>query len=194
MLKTTRLEAVNNLLACAGQQPVADLTSARSPDTLMAENTLDETSREVQVRGWKFNTETEYPLTPDVDGLITLPDNIIHCDIDEERFYPLDVVLRGNRLYDQGAKTYVFSSSLSIKADVVYLLDWDELPEHARRFITVRSARRFVERLTGDPDASRFSQRDEAAAYAELQRRETLQGDSRYLRLPIIVKTNRTLL
>ena len=50
--KTTKLEAVNLVLRNAGETPVTSLTSQAGVQSVMAEETVDEVSREIQTVGW----------------------------------------------------------------------------------------------------------------------------------------------
>ena len=55
--------------------------------------------------------------------------------------------------------------------------NFDELPEAARRFIAVRSARIFHDRVVGSGELHRFFQEDEAQAWSELLEYEGNVGD-----------------
>ena len=53
----TELEAVNILLTTIGEAPVNTLTGNQVTDVSIANQVLNEVSREVQSQGWHFNTE-----------------------------------------------------------------------------------------------------------------------------------------
>ena len=76
---TTKLEAVNSMLGHIGEAPVNTISNATALpiSASVAVSVLDETSREVQLQGWHFNTEVDVELTPDGDGNITIPDNAV---------------------------------------------------------------------------------------------------------------------
>ena len=59
---------------------------------------------------------------------------------------------------------------------IVWLLNFDELPEVARRYIAVRSARIFQDRMLSSESLHKFHQEDELAALAMLKEAE---GDNR---------------
>ena len=65
LAKTTKLEAINTMLSNVGEAPVNSLTGSLTNDVQLAQNILDEISREVQSAGWHFNTDKEVPLAPD---------------------------------------------------------------------------------------------------------------------------------
>jgi hypothetical protein len=77
---TTKLEAVNTMLSTIGEAPVNSLATGLI-DAETAETILNNVSREVQARGWNFNTEYDYTFSPNVDGEIDLPANIIRADL-----------------------------------------------------------------------------------------------------------------
>jgi hypothetical protein len=161
---STRLEAVNTILSAAGEAPVSSLAGTTA-DAANADNILQETLVAVQSEGWHFNTEKDVPLVPASDKTITLPANTLKVDIDRYR-YPNEVAQRGLRLYDRTARSYTFTSPLSV--EIVYALPWEELPEHARRYITLRAARIFHDRFIGSESAHTFTERDETQARLSL--------------------------
>lgn len=171
---TTELNAINTLLGAAGESPVSSLSSSGLADVAEAKAVLDEQSRLVQTSGWVFNTEYEYPLTPDTEGLITLPTNTLKADADDD-FTQVDTVQRGLRLYDRKNHTYVFTESLT--GTIVFLLSWDELPQAARQYITIKAARVYQARVLGSDTQYKFSEAEEMAALVTFKEAEGEQGD-----------------
>lgn len=163
---TSRLDAVNVILTSIGESPV-DSLSGTTADAQSAASVLDELTREVQSEGWHFNTENEVPFTPDGSGNINLPDTILRFEVDRLDRMTVEPVQRGLKLYDRKARSYVFSRP--IKASVVYLLPFEELPEAARRYVTVRAARVFHDRFVGSETQHRFTQEDELRARMTLE-------------------------
>ncbi len=153
----TELQAVNELLASIDAMPVNTLTDVVGTDAGLALSFIRSVTRDVQTEGWHFNTEDNYLLQPTVDGEIYLPVNCIRADLDEGGGY--DVVMRGRRLYDKVSHSYKFDSSVT--ATLVLLLPFDETPEAARMYITVRAMRLFQDKVITDPDMHTFSQQDE---------------------------------
>lgn len=171
---TTKLEAVNSMLGHIGEAPVNTISNATALpiSASVAVSVLDETSREVQLQGWHFNTEVDVELTPDGDGNITIPDNAVGVDTVDTT---LDVTQRGLRLYNRKERTYAFNSS--IKVHVTYLFDWDDLNEHARRYITLRAARVFQGRMVGSRELEALLARDEYMARAALEETDYQNSD-----------------
>lgn len=166
---TTKLEAVNVLLGAIGEAPVNSLTSGLV-DAETAETILDSVSREVQSQGWGFNTDYERQFTLDVNNQIIIPPDILRIDMAERRTTEVDVVARGNKLYNRATNSFYFDPSISsIKMNAVVLLNFDDLPEAARRYVTIRSARIFQDRVVGSETLHTFQQRDELVALVELK-------------------------
>lgn len=173
---TSELEAVNTMLLVIGESPISSLSAgAAVADAVTAQNTLSEVNRAVQSKGWHFNTDKSLTLTPAAfTNEITLPTNCIRVDtVDEDR--DLDVAQRGTRLYDRKNHTYEFEDS--VKVDMVILLPFTDLPESARHYITVRSARVFQARTVGSDALYQFSREDEQDALIGLKKAEGITGD-----------------
>ena len=62
-----------------------------------------------------------------------------------------------------------------MKVTTVTLLDFEDLPEPARRYITIRSARIFQDRMVGSQKHNAFTLRDEMGAMAVLRE---FEGDT----------------
>lgn len=175
---TTQLEAVNTLLHTIGEAPVNSLTGTLPIDATLALNTVNEISREVQSAGWHFNSFYKYTLSLDGDSKIPLADNIMRVDLDISQ-YPIstyDVIKRGSFLFNKQGNTFVFDKALDAK--VILYLPFEELPENARRYITIRGARIFQDRTLGADVLHKFGQVDEANALALLKQEETDTGDT----------------
>ncbi len=166
MALTTKLEAVNTMIAVIGEAPVNTLGGTAVPITVVqAENVLDETSRAIQSEGWHFNTEHEYPFTPDAtNSKITLPSNVLTIDLDPQIYTDVDPVQRGNILYDRKKHTDVWTKE--VKASVTFQLDFTEIPEQFRNYITIKAARIFSNRFLGSREIEGFALRDEVEAKA----------------------------
>ena len=174
--RTLEIDAVNTILSTVGEPPVSSLDDPLQADSSIARNTLDEVSREVQTQGWHFNTVREVVLTPDGadSDRIKVGDNVVRVDLETQHTGSYDIVQRGSYLYDRKGQTSAFSGTL--KATVIYVLEWDELPEPARRYITVRASRLFQDRFVGSGDHHSFNTMDEFRALALLKEFESSTG------------------
>ncbi len=174
---TSDLDAVNILLASIGEAPVNTLTGSLTTDAEMALNTLIEIAKEVQTEGWFFNTERNYELLPDIEtGNIFVPINHISVDLDPALYTAMDVVLRGRRLYNLTDHTYTFTKS--VLAEIIVLLPFEEMPEEARRYVTLRAGRVFQDRVVGSETLHKFHLRDEMKARGILVDRQNDVADS----------------
>jgi hypothetical protein len=175
LTQSTELEAINLMLSAIGESPINTLEDNGVVDAIMARQILDSTSREVQSRAWHFNSENGVTLTPIYpSNYIPLPPNCIRVDTtkgDQQR----DVIQRGLWLYDKDNHTKQFTKALIV--DMVILLPFDELPESARQYITIRSARVFQERIVGSSELSQFTQGDELRSLVVLKEAEAETSD-----------------
>jgi len=60
---------------------------------------------------------------------------------------------------------------------VVYLLDFTDMPENARRYIMIRAARIYQDRLVGSEKHSMFTRGDEQQAFIALREYEMESAD-----------------
>ncbi len=177
----TELEAINSMLATIGEAPLSTLTDGLHADAIIARDTLRQVSREVQQTGWFFNREYNYPLTPDTDGFIMLPENIASVDVEPRTptLHVFDIVSRGRQLYNMTDHTYVFADTIS--ATVVFILPFEELPEVAKSYITVRASRLFLSRVVGSDTLMGFTQHDETTTWAALRQEQVRKSDRNFL-------------
>jgi len=169
---TTKIEAVNVCLTNIGEAPVASLVGLQV-DAQVASSIIDEVSREVQSNGWHWNTEI-HTISPNISNQILLPANTLRVDTAGKN-KSVDVVQRGMKLYNRKENTYTFTQTLNLQPTMG--LDFDEIPEAARRYITMRSSRVFQERTLGSESLSKFNRSDEQQAWALLQHEEAETGD-----------------
>ena len=174
---TSELDAVNIMLGTIGESPINSLDAATGVvDAVTARAILSEVSVQVQEEGWHFNTEYEFILTPSLDSKeIYVPANAIEVDASAYDRNDIDVAIRGNRLYDRKNKTFQFLQD--IKADLTLLLEFNELPQAARHYITVRAARVFQQRVIGSDTLGSFTEKDEARALRSMRRYESKTAD-----------------
>ena len=162
---TTELEAVNVCLANIGESPVSAITGSVTVDAALARDLVRQVTREVQAHGFYWNIEIAYELIPNTAGNLVLPANILSIDtVAEDK--GKDLVARGRLLYDRVKHTYTFDSK--VKVNIVVALSFEELPEICRRYIAIRSARIYQERVMGSGTVSSFNIADEDMARAAL--------------------------
>ena len=177
---TTELEAINIMLAAIGEAPINSLTDTLPVDARTAQNTLTEVNKEVQSEGWSFNTEIDVTLTRDGSNQINLPTNVLRVDANIHQHPTIDPIQRGLKLYDRQNNKYEFDEDLI--CTVVYYRDFDEITEQARRYINIKAARIFVDRLIGDQGLRTYTQEDETRARAILTESDYANADHNILR------------
>jgi len=175
LIPTTELEATNALLEQIGEAPVSSLDDL-SLDAASAQNTLNRVSREVQAKGWHWNT-TIRRLTADGSGEFILPTNTISIDTVRDSYY-IDVTQRDGKIYDRRPfkNTTVFTEA-TLEIKLVELLAFSALPECARQYIYIRAARQYQEFNLGAGTISQFSADDEYEARATVLDDELDAGD-----------------
>lgn len=176
--RTTELEAVNTVLSTIGEAPLSTLSGALPVDGTMAKNVLNEINREVQSMGWHFNTHHKASLSKDTNNKIPIATNVLRVELNPYKYSKTDydIVQRNNYLYNLATNSDSFTKDFT-EATLIYLLDFADIPEQAKRYITVRSARVFHDRTLGANTLHKFSTEDEARALIVLKQAEATTGD-----------------
>lgn len=157
---TTKLDAINLMLSCIGHNSVNTLEGIKSAFITTAEKILDAETRLVQLQSYDFNTEENYPLTPNVEGIIKLPDNVVR--ISYPQAYLNQYTIREGKLYDKFNHTFIINQQL--RADVVFALEFEKLPEVVRYYIAISAAYKFTKRELGSQAVCVYTQEDVAEA------------------------------
>jgi hypothetical protein len=176
--RTTELEAVNTILSTIGEAPLSTLTGSLPVDGTTAKNILNEISREVQSAGWHFNTQYKVDLTRDTDNKVPIGTDVVRVELSnryDKSSY--DVVQRGNYLFNLAKNSDIFDQDFT-ENTLIYLLQFEDLPEQARRYITIRSARVFHDRTLGANTLHKFSSEDEARSLSVMKQAEMQTGDN----------------
>jgi hypothetical protein len=165
MAPTTKLEAINTMLSAIGEAPVTQLNSGLV-EADIAETILESVNREVQGQGLHFNRELNVTFNPDSNNNIVLPADILRADTTQNTSNP-DLVQRGLKMYNRVTSTYNITQAVTL--DLVVLLNFEDIPEVAKRYITIRAARIFLDRVVGSATLHGFNQEDETRALLELR-------------------------
>ena len=176
---TTELECINIMLAAIGEAPVNSLTGTVPVDVRMAQSTLTEVNKQVQSEGWSFNTELDVTLTRDANNNVVLGTDVLRVDAQTHDHPSIDPIQRGLKLYDRKNNTFIFDEDL--KCTVVYFRSFDELPEQARSYMTIKAARIFVDRLVSDQSLRTYTQEDEIRARSVLMETDLSNADHNML-------------
>ena len=193
-MATSKLNAVNTLLAIIGEAPVNSLNPPLTGDASLADQVIDEVSREVQGAGWSWNTMLYDSIPLDAStGQSQLPSNTLAV-----RFNPLSYpsqrfVLRGLRLFDRVKNTYDLRTSLGVGmtgntsdlvAEIVEELPWDSIPETGRRYIVIRAGRIFSNRVVTSASIESYTSEDEERALQTLKRTEDMAQNYNFISGP----------
>lgn len=174
-IDTSKLSAVNTMLRWIGEAPVNSLTESVSLEVTLAEATLDEVSKDTQLHGWHWNTDLKKKITANTDSEFAWQDEWIRFDLLKNE-NDLDVVRRGDRLYNRRESTFVFTQS-TLTGTAVIFLDWENMPEAARSFILKEATVQFQDAIQGDEARHAYSDEVRREAYARLLQHELEQGD-----------------
>jgi len=193
-MATSKLNAVNTLLAIIGEAPVNSLNPPLTGDASLADQVLDEVSREVQGAGWSWNTMLYDSIPLDAStGQSQLPGNTLAVRFNPISYPSQRFVLRGLRLFDRVKNTYDLRSSLgvaltgnssNIVAEIVEELDWDSIPETGKRYITIRAGRIFANRAVTSASIESYTAEDEQNALQILKRTEDMAQNYNFISGP----------
>jgi len=173
---TSKLEAVNTMLGYIGEAPINSIATATALplSAALAKNILDEVSREIQSDGWQFNTIENFKLAQGIPtGTFQVPANTLQVDAVDRSY---DIVQRGLNIWDRTKNTATFTVD-TLTVNMTFLLDWDDLPEQARRYITIKAGRVFQGRLVGSRELESLIMRDEMMAKARLEETDGRNSD-----------------
>ena len=178
---STELDAVNSILMSVGETPVNTLT-VQSPEVAIAQKTLRQVCREIQAEGWSYNTENEYPIQLDTNNQCIIPNNILQLDLNIfQHGKDYDVVRRSDngvmKVYDKKGHTFTFENCDKLFFDIVWMLDFEDLPQAFKDYITTRASRIASNRMVNSQPSAKLLEADEAAARALAVEYEMKQSD-----------------
>lgn len=173
----SELDAINIILSSVGSDPVNSLDDEADVDMANAKNLLEQTSRNIQRKGWDFNTYT-YTMKPDVYTKKILWDNrIIKFKSRDGNTY----AKRGNYVYDMTNQTFEFENDIVLTA--ILALDFEDLPDCFKNYIAARAAIDFQARYFGDQQVSQDLQYNMQEAYQDIVQYDMDMGSYNMLNL-----------
>lgn len=178
LVPITELDACNMMLMSIGQSPVNTITATGIKDVNTAVLVLENTSREVQNKGWTFNTDYAYAIAQNDDDRIVVPSNALHVDPvnpNEDFVQRYDEAHSYMAMYDLVNQTFERTKPLSV--DIVWFYGFEKIPQAARNYIAIRAARVFQAGAVGSDILFRFEQFHEDEALTTLMRAEGRSGD-----------------
>lgn len=168
----SELDAVNTMLEVIGEQPTSSLDVSGLTEVSLARQLLHNVSREVQNIGWSFNSEEEYPLVADINGNVMVPADALEVDPTDRT---VDYIVRGTQLYDKTNHTYNIGKTVDV--NIIFFLPFENLPQAAREYITIKAARQFQTRFLGSDSLFQMTAKDEQDAWVNLLSSESSDGD-----------------
>ena len=178
---STELDAVNSILMSVGETPVNTLT-VQSPEVAIAQKTLRQVCREIQAEGWSYNTENEYPIQLDTNNQCIIPNNVLQLDLNIfQHGKDYDVVRRSDngvmKVYDKKGHTFTFENCSKLYFDIVWMLDFEDLPQAFKDYVTIRASRVASNRMVNSQPSAKLLESDEALARASAIEYENRQAD-----------------
>ena len=159
--------------------------SQTNPDVAIALNTLRDVSREVQSEGWSFNKEYDYPIEPDSNDEVVIPNNMLQIDLNPTYTQNMDrdAINREGKLYDKTAHSFTWTDD-KLYVDVIWYFDWTSIPTPIQSFIIAKAATIVSSRIIGDPNQYQMLQQKEALAKSTALEYECNQGDYTFFGSP----------
>lgn len=192
---STQLSAVNIILSTIGESPVNTLIGNLPLSASVALAALNEQVNAIQLDGYWYNSDTQVTLPADSNGNVLLGVNVAKIEISRKRYAGKEIVNRPQfnsggvgqpQLYDRRHQTYNLSSIPGgVIADrIVYVLDWSQLPESAKRYMTIRAARVFADRWVGAETVHQFTAADELNAKRAMEAHKADEDELNILQSP----------
>ena len=176
----TKLDAVNMMLTSIGQAPVNTLSVSGIRDVEIAELALDNATREVLSRGWSFNTDEEYTLSPDGSDNVLVPATALQVDptANYKRY-----VIRDNSdtlmMWDKEDHTFTITDD--VDCDIIWAFEFEKIPQVARNYIATKAARLFQANIIGSDILFKYTELHEREAYATFKKSEANTKDRNML-------------
>lgn len=162
LLVTSELDAVNIILSSVGADVVDSIDTDVDVDVSNACRMIDRVSRDIQRKGWDFNTET-ITLHPSKTTKKILWDNtLLSYKSSDGNTY----VKRGDYFYNATQGSFEFDKEIELK--VIRAVDFDDLPDVFRNYIAAKAAYNFQQRYMGDNNASQDLMLEVQELYADI--------------------------
>ncbi len=166
------LDAVNLLITSIGSDPVTSDDPSLDSDVAIAVGFLVNTNNDIQSRGWGWNTLEKVTLAQATDGTIPVPSDALEVVYAywSDTGAPMQFIQRNGKLYDRVNNTFVFTSQ--VQADLIIRLDWNDLPQQAKRLIAIVACQQFQAVKQGSGMVAQVEDRDIQRAWAALENLE----------------------
>lgn len=166
-----KIEAVNAVIAVAGDAPVAALDGSYE-QAVIAERIIDRLSRDTQSTSWWFNEVNGLEILKTTLGEINLPANTISA---EARGDNGNVVQRGLRMFDRENNTFIFTKNVFI--NLIELIAWDETPQTFRAYIVAKAKEEYNNEYFGSQEVARTVERQLGETFIALRKEDLRSKD-----------------
>lgn len=132
----TEIAEVNKIMRLIGEPPVTALNSHSLASECV--RFLRDTNTELQGRGWWFNIERDVEFTPDSQGRVSIPSDVLYAEVNGVRSTTRNI--GGTRyLYDLKEKSHT-SWTGKVEARLIYERILDDVPQKFLEYLEVRVA------------------------------------------------------
>lgn len=176
-------DAINACLRGIGQAPVT-FEDDVNLDAAIARDTILQVSRDIQSRGWWFNEEGNWKLTPDFNGEIKIPNNAIDV-VSWASSREAELSIRGDSIYDAVSHSKDLRHLVDDNNQIVFIFTLEipfiDLPPVAQYAVIYRARRMFAQDVEGDAQRWKFTNYDEERADIQLQAAQLRNKKTNYL-------------
>lgn len=158
------------MLDAIGSAQVSSLSATDTNEEVQkAVNTISDVSVQVQSRGWDFNTDADYPMTPDAtNGQIVMPINATFKGLSERSSYRF-ATMRQGKLWDRKNHTYAWingTDGLSSNPDplngplyinILWTFVYEDLPQPIKWLVMAQAGRQFGVGRVPDQNTYKFT-------------------------------------
>lgn len=138
----------------------------------LADVAIEEAKVELLSKGFIFNTDTEWQLIPDVTDTIVIPYGALSVDATSSSS---DYIAKDNKLYNKSTHDFKFTEVVT--ADIIWNIDFDDLPSHAQVVIVNMAKEKLYLRAIGIDETLTVLRQDTIMSHSVLIREEMGLGD-----------------
>lgn len=186
----TKLDAINTCLRGIGLAPVATEDDP-DLDAATASQVIDQVTMDMQAKGWWFNKESNWKLSPDeTTGYIQAPSSALSI-VTTGMSRCVGLSIRGTKIYDLHNHTFdlrdraiVDNDSVTPYIEFVFIteLPFADMPPIARECVTYTARRMFAQDLEVDEKRWKFQMEDERLSLIAMSREDARNRKRNYLR------------
>lgn len=163
------LDAINRVLLSIGETPVNRIDDP-TVITTQTHKVINETKRQILLKGWHFNKEDGYTLSPDKKGLIHITSDMLDIHLQDP-----SLSIKKKRLFNRTSQSFLFTEN--VKASITFDRSFEDIPALFQEYITARSIRIMHERVDGDAQQNIFFKQEESELAQQCQEMEYQRGN-----------------